>query len=269
MIAWIASLLGYILKFLFDICGNFGIAIILFTIVTKVILAPLMIKQQRSLKNTAKFQPKLQEIQEKYKDDKQKYAEEVTRLQKEENFNPFSGCLLALVQIPIILAMYYIVANPLTYMEKMDPTQIESMKQEYQIVQEAGRSYPEIELIKKNEKLGIDLNFLGMNLGDVPIQNKENYFLFIIPILSVLITVGSMKINNKMQEEMNKDNPAYKETQQSMKGFNLMLPLMSGFIACQVPLGLGLYWMFSNLFQIVNQKVVNWYVNKGQEKEVI
>lgn len=265
IISYFANILGYLLNFLYNVCGNFGIAIILFTIITKILLIPLIIKQQNETKKMAKVQPMLKELQEKYSNDQQKYAEEFARIQREEKFNPFSGCLLSLIQIPIILAMFYMVSNPLTYMKKMDSMQIEQLKNQWQISDNQGRFYPEIEIIKKDAGIGINLDFLGINLGDVPSQNKTNFCLLIIPALSVIVTIFSMLQTNKMQEDMNKGNEQFKETQKSMKMMNYLLPFLSGYIAYQVPLGLGLYWLTSNLLQIIQHKFIKFYMKRAEE----
>lgn len=265
IIKFFANVLGYLLNALYNLCGNFGIAIILFTVVTKVLLIPLIIKQQKETKKMAKVQPLLVELQEKYRNDQQRYMEEYTKIQRDYKFNPFSGCLLSLIQIPIILSMFYMVSNPLTYMKKMDATQIEQLKTQWGIVQNTGRYYPEIEIIKKDSNIGINLDFLGINLGDVPAQNKANMYLLIIPVLSVLVTVFSMLQTNRIQKEMNKDNPQFEETQKSIRAMNFMLPVLSGYIAYQVPLGLGLYWLTSNILQIVQQKFVKYYMKKEEE----
>lgn len=263
----IANLLGYVLNFLYNICGNFGIAIILFTIIIKLCLLPLNIKQQKSLKNTARVQPKLLELQEKYKDNKELYAQEIAKFQKEEGFNPFTGCLIALIQIPIILGMFFIVSKPLTHMVKMDQEQIQTIKQELQIENTNGMySYDEIEIIKKSDKVGINLEFLGINLGDIPAKNPADYKLLVIPILSVIITVLSVVVTKRMNDSFNQDNPQYKETQKSMGMLNYILPIMSGYIAYQVPLGLGLYWLFSNLVQTIISTGMMLYF-KNEEKK--
>ena len=151
MINFFANIFGYLLKILLDISGNFGVSIILFTILTKILLLPLLIKQQKSTKQLAKVQPKLLELQEKYKNDTERYAQEYTKLQQEEHFNPFTGCLLALIQIPIILAMFYIVSKPLTYVQKLPQETINAYIQELQINTKTARAYPEIEIIKRNQ----------------------------------------------------------------------------------------------------------------------
>ncbi len=269
MINFFANIFGYLLKILLDLTGNFGLSILLFTILTKVMLLPLVLKQQKSTKQIAKIQPKLQEIQNKYKDDKERYAQEYTKLQQEEHFNPFTGCLLALIQIPIILAMLYIVSKPLTYVYKMPQETINTYIQELNIDTKNVRSYPEIEIIKKKTDLNIDLNLFGINLGDVPSKDPKNLVLLIIPALSVLITLISVKMTTKMQNNMNKDinDEKLKETQKQMNMMNYTLPVLSGYIAYQVPLGLGLYWLFNNILQIAQQYIVNKIVDKDENKD--
>lgn len=270
MINFFANIFGYLLKILLDISGNFGVSIILFTILTKILLLPLLIKQQKSTKQLAKVQPKLLELQEKYKNDTERYAQEYTKLQQEEHFNPFTGCLLALIQIPIILAMFYIVSKPLTYVQKLPQETINAYIQELQINTKTARAYPEIEIIKRKPELNIDLNLFGINLGDVPSKDPKNLVLLIIPVLSVLMTLISVKITSDMQNDMNNntniDDEKLKQTQSQMKMMNYTLPVLSGYIAYQVPLGLGLYWLFSNMLQIVQQYIMNKVMNDKDTK---
>lgn len=255
MIELIANLLGYILNFLNDIFGNFGLAIIGFTIIIKLCLYPLNLKQQKSAKKMAEVQPKLQALQDKYKDNENKelYAQEFAKFQKEEKFSPFTGCLLAIIQIPIILGMFYLVSQPLTYMEKMDATQIAELKAQYEVNNEEKggwfNNYQEIAIINKSSDLGIDLNFLGINLGQIPGQNDFDIKLALIPLLSMLVTFASVILSKRMTDSYNRNNAQYIETQKSMAVMNYILPVMSGYIAYQVPLGLGLYWLCSNLIQ--------------------
>ena len=215
----------------------------------------------------AKVQPKLLELQEKYKNNQELYAQEVMKFQKEENFNPFTGCLIALIQIPIILGMFYIVSKPLTHMVKMDEEQIQEYRQELQIENTNGfYSYDEIEIIKQSDKVDIDLEFIGINLGDIPAKNPSDYKLLLIPVLSVIVTVLSVMITKRMNDNFNKDNQQYQETQKSMNMLNYVLPVMSGYIAYQVPLGLGLYWLFSNLLQTIISVGMMIYFNNEEKK---
>lgn len=96
-----------ILKFFNSLVGNYGVAIILTTLLIKLILFPLSLKQEKSMQKMKELQPEIEAIQKKYKDDKTKLNEETAKLYKEKNVNPFSGCLPLIIQLPIFVALYY------------------------------------------------------------------------------------------------------------------------------------------------------------------
>ena len=120
MIAPFANLFGYILNFIYNIVNNYGLAIIIFSILIKIILLPLSIKQQKTMKKTTKIQNKLKEIQFKYKNDPENLNRATMELYKTENMSPFSGCFSGIVQIILLFAVFYLVRSPLTYMKKID-----------------------------------------------------------------------------------------------------------------------------------------------------
>ncbi len=133
MFEFFANIFGYLLQFVYNIVNNYGLAIILFTIVIKIILLPLSIKQQRTLKKSNELQEKMKVIQFKYKNDPEKMNQEMMNLYKTENMSPFSGCLTAIVQLLLLLSIFYLVRSPLTFMEKLPQEDInryvEQMKQ--------------------------------------------------------------------------------------------------------------------------------------------
>jgi YidC/Oxa1 family membrane protein insertase len=271
----IASLFGYLLYYIYNIVHNYGVAIIIFTIITKIILLPLAIRQQRSTIQSQKMQPLINELQRKYKNDPQKMNEEWLKLTKENKFNPLGGCLISLIQIPIILGMLFVVGKPLTNMIKMDPVDIKAHvaainpdlpDSEIDLLMKKN-IYIELEVIKQ-EKL-LDLNFFGINLGDIPTNNKSDIKLLIIPVLSAVFTYLSVYyLNGKPQEKMVKaEEKKEDETPMpDMRMMNTMLPIMSGFIAYVVPLGLGLYWLTSSLVQTIQQILIKKYLDKESNK---
>ena len=103
---------GALLKLLFDFTGSYGYAIIFFTIITKILLLPINIKQTQSTKKMNEINPKMKEIQTKYKGDPEKMNQKLMELYKEHNYNPASGCLPALIQLPIIIALFGVLQNP-------------------------------------------------------------------------------------------------------------------------------------------------------------
>ena len=154
MIAPFANLFGYILNFIYNIVNNYGLAIIIFSILIKIILLPLSIKQQKTMKKTTKIQNKLKEIQFKYKNDPENLNRATMELYKTENMSPFSGCLSGIVQIILLFAVFYLVRSPLTYMKKIDANIINKYTK---IVKENDLStdsaYPEIEVIRELDNI--------------------------------------------------------------------------------------------------------------------
>ncbi len=162
--ASISSLFGYILNFIYETVQNYGLAIIIFSILLKLLLLPLSIKQHKTMKKTAKMQEKLKEIQEKYKNNQQKVTEETMALYKKENMSPFSGCLSSILQIVILLAMFLLVRNPLTYMLKIDQNIVDGVTKYISLESEENKvdkAYPQISILKyvsNNKDKVIDIN---------------------------------------------------------------------------------------------------------------
>ena len=154
MIAPFANLFGYILNFIYNIVNNYGLAIIIFSILIKIILLPLSIKQQKTMEKTTKIQNKLKEIQFKYKNDPDNLNRATMELYKTENMSPFSGCLSGIVQIILLFAVFYLVRSPLTYMKKVDANVINKYTK---IIKENDLStdsaYPEIEVIRELDNI--------------------------------------------------------------------------------------------------------------------
>lgn len=146
MIAFFANLFGYVLNFLYELVKNYGLAIILFSILVKLLMLPISIKQQKTMKKSAKIQEEMKQIQFKYKNEPEKLNQEVMNLYKRENMSPFSGCFSSIVQLILLFSVFYLVRAPLTYMKKIDTNAINQMKA---IVQENGatRGYEEIAII--------------------------------------------------------------------------------------------------------------------------
>ena len=171
MIAPFANLFGYILNFIYNIVNNYGLAIIIFSILIKIILLPLSIKQQKTMKKTTKIQNKLKEIQFKYKNNPEQLNQATMELYKSENMSPFSGCFSGIVQIILLFAVFYLVRSPLTYMKKIDANIINKYTK---IVKENDLStdsaYPEIEVIRElnNIKNQISQGTADFDLIEIP-----------------------------------------------------------------------------------------------------
>lgn len=278
MIAFFANTFGYILNFLYSIIQNYGIAIILFTIILKIVLLPLTIKQQGSMRKSAKIQEKLKIIQFKYKNDPQKLNQETMALYKKENMSPFSGCFTAIIQLILLLSVFYLVSSPLTYMKKVDTEVINTYKEELQLQEKAsGTAYPEITVIKEkgstDERVNLNMDFLGLDLSNVPSQNLTNPTVYVIPLLYVVSSVFSMKLSTntakKKKEEENPENNESTEldTMEAMnKNMMLIMPVMSVIISFIAPLGLALYWLINNVLMIIERIVITKILDKKDEK---
>lgn len=120
MFATIANLLGYVLNYIYEFVQNYGIAIILFTILLKIVWLPISIWQQKSMKKSAKIQEESNKLQAKYKNDPEKLNQEILELYRREKTNPLSGCVGAILQFVIFISVFYLVSKPLTYMKKLD-----------------------------------------------------------------------------------------------------------------------------------------------------
>ena len=273
MISFFANIFGYFLNFLYINLGNFGLAIILFSIVVKLVLLPVTIKQQKTMKKTVKVQQKLKEIQDKYKNNPEKLNQETIELYKREKMSPFSGCLGAIVQIILLFSVFYLVRSPLTYMKKVDNNLIEQYKIEIEEENATNNAYPEISIIKQkgnvDEKVYINMNFLGLDLSGVPIKDTSDIKVFIIPALYVITTFFSMRLNSSINKkkdknalitdgkEEKKEDALQNPMEQANKNMMYIMPIMSISIALVAPLGLALYWLVNNVLMIIERLVLN------------
>lgn len=154
MIAFFANIFGYVLNFIYNLIQNYGWSIIIFSIIMKLLMIPISIKQQKTMKKSVKIQNKMKEIQFKYKNNQEKLNEATMELYKSEKMNPFSGCLSAIVQVILLFAVFYLVSSPLTYMKKVDSEVINKYSK---IIQQndlsTNSAYPEIEIIRELDNI--------------------------------------------------------------------------------------------------------------------
>lgn len=291
IIALIASGFGYLLNFIYGLVNNYGLAIILFTMVVQIILLPLSIKQQKTLIKNNKIQAKLKELRDKYKNDQVRLGQETMDLYKREKVSPFSGCLGSIFQLILLVSIFYLVRQPLTYMERMDSNKINEYIDKYQI--SAQSNYKEIDIIREAKKNGddsirIEMNFLGIDLSNVPSRNWGDLTVYIIPGLYVISSVISMRITTmqgkkkltkeeKEEEERKKaekkalakekgeEDDDYDAMEDMNKQMSLMMPIMAVSVALIAPLGLALYWLINNVITTIQRLILN-RVFKDDEK---
>ena len=125
---FISEIFGYVLNYLYNMLNSYGLAIIIFSVLLRIILIPITIKQQKAMKKNAEMQEKMKEIQSKYKNNPEKLNQETIELYKKEKMSPFSGCFSAILQLVIILSVFWLVSQPLTYMKRVNKEVIEQYK---------------------------------------------------------------------------------------------------------------------------------------------
>ena len=296
MFSFFANIFGYLLNFIYNFVSNYGLAMILFTLVIKIVMLPLSIKQQKMLKKSSKLQEKMKVLQFKYKNDPENLNQEMMNLYKEEKMNPFSGCLSTIIQFILLISIFYMVRSPITYMKKVDTNVVNTYVQQLKDDgKEVSAAYPEIDIIReldylkeKNpddetiKNMSFNMNFLGLDLSKIPQQNLGDWTVYIIPVLYILSSFVSIKLTNTMQSKNKKDNSVIDVTDkpnkddkklikveesqaeeefdamaQTNKMMYWMMPIMSVSISLVAPLGLALYWLVNNITMIVEKLVLN------------
>lgn len=281
---FIARPMGMFLNFIYNTLafGNYGLAIIIFTLFIKLLLLPLTIKQYRSTARMQEVQPLIQEIQKRYKNDKEKLNQEMLKVYQENKVNPAGGCLPVLLQMPILLSLYWVISKPLHYMLGKTADVIQQIyafipedfpkimgQQDITIINFFNAHKDKLSAVAdllKPEEL-INLNFFGLNLGLQPTFDSSKaaalgfqfFGLLLIPVLAGLTTYISTKYSMSSTQQQNADNPMANSMTNSM---TVMMPFMTAFFAFNVPAGLGLYWITSNLIQVLQQMYLNKFILK-------
>ena len=279
---FISEIFGYLLNWLYNIFNNYGVAIIVFSVILRIILIPITIKQQKGMRKSAELQEEMKEIQRKYKNNPEKLNQETIELYKREKMSPFTGCLSSILQIVIILSVFFLVSRPLTYMKKVDPQIIEDYTKEIQESGEAKTAYNEIAIIEQkggeDPQVYINMEFLGLDLSKVPTQSLNDWRVYVIPGLYIISSVLSIKLTmytqkkEKQKKEIIVQNGEQKNVEpdpmeQMNKTMMYMMPIMSVTIAIVAPLGLALYWFISNILIIIERLIINKIMAIKENKE--
>ena len=300
MLSFFANIFGYVLQLLYNIVGNYGWAIILFSVLVKAIMIPISIKQQRTMKKNQKIQEEVKQIQFKYKNEPEKMNQEMMALYKREGMSPFSGCLSSIIQIVLLFSVFLLVRQPLTYMVKMDTDVISKMENVITEQEEGNKNaYAEIAVIQYvnnldnktsvskdesfdmkeyAEQANLNMDFFGINLSQVPKNNWKDFKVLIIPILYIISSFVSIRLsmntNNKQNKEKKlitdgkeQEEEKYNPMDDANKTMVWMMPIMSVSIAAIAPLGLALYWLMNNILMIVERLVYNKIFEKEEAEE--
>lgn len=290
--------MGFIIDFIYDLVQNYGFAIIIFTILIKLILMPLAIKSQKAMRKQQKLQPFMAELNKKYANDKEKLQMETMKLYKENNISMTGGCLPLLIQFPILIGLYRVIQKPLTYLLGIDFAVTDAITKATEIVAKMKTQYPAIigkladtpiEQIVKNSQIQlstwsgivngatdpwvVNFGFLGLDLSVIPsvslsyilsgqFANLDRVLLILIPIIAMLTTWLSMRQSQKMTQMPDNQAAADNPAASMGKSMNIMMPIMTGFFSFTLPSGLGLYWIVSNLMQMFQQYIIDLYFKK-------
>lgn len=274
--------LGYLMKFCYDIINNYGLAIIVFTLLTKVVLFPISLLVQKNSIKMIKIKPKLDALKYRYVDDKDALLDAQHDLFKKEKYNPFAGTIPLLLQLPLIFGLIDVVYRPLKHILHFSPDVINAFiakTQEITMLTELGSS-PELVVIKNvlnpanheaymslsngalsgvdvgglmNKMHSLDMNFLGFDLSATP--SLAINLLLLIPILAGLSALIMCIIQNRINVLQVEQSKA------SQWGMTAFMIAFSTYFAFLVPAGVGLYWIFGNLFSIPVMYLVNIIYN--------
>ena len=274
--------LGILLNIIYNAVGSYGLAVILFALLVKIIILPIAYHGKKGMLRMSKLQGQMQQIQKKYANNKVKMNEEISKLYEKEGVSPMSGCLPSFLPLPIMMGLYYAVVKPMSFMMGLsggapdtptgdinllaqkvgiEITQQNSYTVQTEIAQACnqffhnGKLDAEIASLSDNIKnLLQPMNFdlFGLDLSVKPTLTLS--VLLLIPILSGLSAFLSSWILQKMQN--NNNNGANAQMQGSMKTIMYIMPLMSVYFAFQFPAAIGIYWIANNVFTCIQEIVL-------------
>lgn len=278
-----------LLRLFYNLTGSYGVSLILFTLVIKLILLPFQMKSKKSMMRMSRVSGQMQELQKRYAKNQAKLQEEMQKLYEEEGVNPMSGCLWSLIPFPILIALYSIIRQPITHFMMLSKDVLQTVVQSaadagvnltnivmmdkatgapalkdglYQMA-----AYGQINLVKAVQEMGLstpegwfdmNYNFLGLDLTATPWEYVKSFTftwavigVILIPILAGLSQFVFSKLTMKTQPQADAAGGA------SMKSMMYMMPLMSVYIAFIMPAALGVYWIAQSVFSLIQEAILN------------
>ena len=293
---------AWLLRALYELTSSYGWALVLFTVVIKLIMLPFQMKSKKSMMRMSRFQPMIKEIQTRYKNNQVKMNEELQRLYAEEGVNPMSGCLWSFLPFPILIALYSIIRQPITRFMMLTTTAMQGV---IDAVSAAGfdlaaiamtandgavtvkdgltqlQPYGQITLVKAAQELGValpegwihmDFSFLGMDLtmipsdviGQIGTGGWAVIGVLLIPIVSGALSFWQSKVSMAGKPSAADPNDP---TARSSRMMMWMMPIMSLWIGFTLPASLGVYWIANSVLMLVQEKVLNKYFKKSMAAE--
>lgn len=280
---------AWLVRLFYNLTNSYGVALILFTLVIKLIMLPFQMKSKKSMMRMSRVSGQMQELQKRYAKNQAKLQEEMQKLYEEEGVNPMSGCLWSLIPFPILIALYSIIRQPITHFMMLSKDVLQTVVQSaadagvnltnivmmdkatgtpalkdglYQMA-----AYGQINLVKAVQEMGLstpegwfdmNYNFLGLDLTATPWEYVKNFTftwavigVILIPILAGLSQFVFSKLTMKTQPQADAAGGA------SMKSMMYMMPLMSVYIAFIMPAALGVYWIAQSVFSLIQEAILN------------
>ena len=289
---------GYLLEWLYQFTSNYGLALILFSLVVKVVLLPLSIKSKKSMLKMSRLAPLAKALEAKYGDDKQKYQQELMTLYKQEGVSTTGGCLWSFIPLLILFPLYYVIREPLTYMLHNSRSISEAIvaymrasgadlgKNSYYAQLAAagqlGEFIPELKevaLFAGAKLREMNFSFLGIELSGIPTwrfwtcEGWGEIGLFLIPVFSAGFQAISMVISQKMNNQVatnadgEKDAAAAKTANQTTATMLIMMPLMSLWIGFSMPAAISIYWIAQAVFGAIQDYILTKHYRKVYDEE--
>ncbi len=290
---------AWLLRTLYQVFGNYGVALILFSLITKLILLPFNAKSKKSMMKTSRLGPKMKELEKKYGDDKLKYQQELSNLYKKEGVSPTGGCLWSLLPLILLMALYYVIRQPMTYLMQLSADQITQISNlltsmgidlgttnaAYSQIAIAQHVYANIDAIKTIipdiAERAIDFTFLGIDLSQIPSwrwmfngpYTLVGFGLFIIPVISAASQFATMLISQKLNgsvatnDKGEKDEDAAAAAAKSMKTMMYVMPIFSLWIGFSMPASMCIYWIAQAVFNTVLDGILTVHYKKVYDAE--
>ena len=283
---------AWLVRLFYTLTGSYGLAIILFTLVVKVSMLPFQVKSKKSMMRMNRMNGKIQEIQKKYANNQAKMGEEMQKLYAEEGVSPMSGCLWSFLPLPILLALYSIMRQPITHLmmiskdtaaglvEKaaaagVDITNIATIKDgvtqftaygQINLVKAITSQAPEV-VDGLDKWIHLDFSFIGLDLAATPtsVFGSFSFSWAVIGLILIPILAGGFQL--LMSIYTMRTQPQQGANGASMKGMMYMMPLMSVYIAFIMPAALGIYWIAQSVFSLIQEVIMTKFFNKKLEEE--
>ena len=283
---------AWLVRLFYTLTGSYGLAIILFTLVVKLIMLPFQVKSKKSMMRMNRMNGKIQEIQKKYANNQAKMGEEMQKLYAEEGVSPMSGCLWSFLPLPILLALYSIMRQPITHLmmiskdtaaglvEKaaaagVDITNIATVKDgvtqftaygQINLVKAITSQAPEV-VDGLDKWIHLDFSFIGLDLAATPtsVFGSFSFSWAVIGLILIPILAGGFPL--LMSIYTMRTQPQQGANGASMKGMMYMMPLMSVYIAFIMPAALGIYWIAQSVFSLIQEVIMTKFFNRKLEEE--